>query len=205
MEFDPAAMDRRDVYTLMATCIVPRPIAWVATQDKDGINNLAPFSFFNGISSKPPSLSIAVSYNRGREDGYKDTLANILELREFVVSVVTEDTALAMVETAMGHPADVDEFETARLTAMPSKTIRPPRVGESPVSFECELHETMQIGEGPGSSTLVIGIIKHIYVQDNILTAEGAVDVEKLHIIGRVSGSSGYCYIRDTFDLSRSS
>ncbi len=202
MECNPETTERRILYGLMGSCIIPRPIAWVATQDQNGVRNLAPFSFFNGVSSNPPSLSVSVSYNRGREDGRKDTLQNILDTGEFVVNVVTEQTGLAMVETAMDHPPDVDEFSIANLTPAPSKTVRPPRVAESPACFECVLHDHIQVGEGPGSSTLVIGIIKHIYVHDDMLNEDGEVVIDRLKIIGRVAGPKGYCFTHETFDLA---
>jgi flavin reductase (DIM6/NTAB) family NADH-FMN oxidoreductase RutF len=202
MEWNLETTERQHIYSLMGSCIVPRPIAWVSTQDKAGVNNIAPFSFFNGVSSNPPAISLAIAYNRGREDGRKDTLQNILDQGEFVVNVVTQATGLAMVATAVDYPADVDEFAVAKLTPVPSKTVRPPRIAESPACFECTYYESIQVGNGPGSSTLVIGIIQHIYVDDAMLNEAGEIDLARMHIIGRVAGQKGYCAIHDTFDLS---
>lgn len=200
MEFDPSSMERRDVYKIMASCIIPRPIAWVSTQDKAGINNLAPFSFFNGVSSTPPSLSVSISYNRGRADGRKDTLQNILDVREFVVNIVTDATARAMVESSADHPPDVDEFALTNLTPTECKTVRVPRVAESPVSFECSLYATLQVGEGPGSSTLVIGVVQYFHVRDDLLTEQGDIDMGKVQVVGRSYGN-GYCTVRDSYPL----
>lgn len=201
MEIRTSTTERLAVYKLMTACIVPRPIAWVSTQDANGINNLAPFSFFNGVASNPPSLSLSISYHSRRASGKKDTLHNILETGEFVVNIVNEPTAIAMLETSFEHPADVDEFVMAGLTPAPSVVVRPPRVAQSPACFECTLHDTMQVGEGPGSSTLVVGIIQHIYVRDNLINERGSVDTRRLQPLGRLADNS-YCYIYETFELT---
>ena len=156
MELDPATLAQRDLYKLMIGCIVPRPVAWVSSQSSNGINNLAPFSFFNGIGANPPAVSIAITHTGDRPTGRKDTLSNILDLGEFVVNVVNESGAAAMNETATNYPADVDEFAAAGLTPTPGQTVRPPRVAESPVSFECSLHTTVPVGEGPGDRKSVV-------------------------------------------------
>ncbi len=200
MEFDFTAMTYRETYKLISGCLIPRPIAWVSTQDSSGINNLAPFSFFNGVSSSPPTLSLAIAYNAQREQGHKDTLHNIMEMREFVVCIVTEATAEAMAITAGDHAPDVDEFTIAGVTPIPSIAVRPPRVAESPVCFECVLHDTMQIGEGKGSSTLVVGTIKHLYVRDDVIDDERSIDVQTMQPIGRIGTS--YCYVRETFNIA---
>ncbi len=204
MEFDPTTLGQRDLYKLIIGCIVPRPIAWVSSQDQAGINNLAPFSFFNGIGSNPPALSISINHTGSHPSGRKDTLRNILDLGEFVVNIVTEATAAAMNETATDYPAEMDEFAIVGLTPAPSRTVRPPRVAESPVSFECTLHTTVPVGTGPGSSTLVIGIIKHIFVRDEVISAGGYIDIHRLQPVGRLAGNS-YCYVHEVFDLVRKS
>lgn len=202
MEIDLSTSDQRDIYKLMIGCIVPRPIAWVATVDRTGNRNLAPFSFFNGIGSNPPALSISINHHTGRASGQKDTLRNILDQREFVVNIVTEATAAAMNETATTYPEGIDEFAVAGLTPAPSLTVRPPRVAESPVSFECSLHTTVPVGEGPGSSTLVIGLIRHIYIRDDVIDERGYIDIHRLEPVGRLAGNS-YCYVHETFTLIR--
>lgn len=184
MEIDPTTRNHHDLYKLLIGCIVPRPIAWVSTEDRAGTRNLAPFSFFNGIGSNPPAVSISITHLPSRPSGQKDTLDNILDLGEFVVNIVTEATAVAMNETATTYPAHVDEFAAAGLTPVPSLTVRPPRVAESPVSFECRLHTTVPVGDGPGSGTLVIGIIQHIHIHDNIIDERGYIDIQHLQPIG---------------------
>lgn len=202
MEIDPAALDQREVYKLLIGCVVPRPIAWVATLDREGVRNLAPFSFFNVVGSSPPALTVAINYTADRPAGRKDTLQNILDTGEFVVNLVTEATATAMNETATDYPAGFDEFVEAGLTPAPSRTVRPPRVGESPVSFECGLHTALPVGSGPGSSTLVVGLIRHIAVSDEVIDERYHIDLARLRPVARLAGSS-YAYVRETFELVR--
>ncbi len=202
MEIDPASLDQREVYKLLIGCVVPRPIAWVSTVDPAGLRNLAPFSFFNGVGSSPLALTISINHAAARPEGRKDTLRNILATGEFVVNLVTEATAAAMNETATDFPAEFDEFAEAGLTPVPSHTVRPPRVGESPVSFECELHTAVPVGSGPGSSTLVIGVVRHLAISDEVIDEQLHVDVHKLRPVARLAGSS-YAYVRDTFELVR--
>lgn len=204
MEIDPTSLDQREVYKLLIGCVVPRPIAWVATVDQEGRRNLAPFSFFNGIGSNPLALSVSINYAAARPSGRKDTLSNILATGEFVVNLVTEATAAAMNETATDYPEGFDEFALAGLTAVPSRTVRPPRVGESPVSFECELHTAVPVGEGPGSSTLVIGVVRHLAISDAVIDERNHIDLHSLKPVARLAGSS-YAYVRETFELVRKS
>jgi flavin reductase (DIM6/NTAB) family NADH-FMN oxidoreductase RutF len=202
LEFNPFEIGQPATYKLMTGCIVPRPIAWVSTQNCAGQHNLAPFSFFTGISSNPPSLCFAVTFTPFHPTKKKDTLRNILELGEFVVNIVTEKTVLAMNETATDFPEAIDEFRVAELTPIPSKVVKPPRVAESPACFECKLHTTVPIGEGPGSATLIIGLIQHIFVQDDILNERNYVDLQKLQPIGRLAGKE-FCHLNDFFTLER--
>ncbi|NJN15920.1 MAG: flavin reductase family protein [Oscillochloris sp.] len=199
MEINPQTLDQREVYKLLIGCVVPRPIAWVSTSDEAGNYNLAPYSFFNAAGSNPPTLTIAINYSAAKS-GRKDTLHNILTLGEFVINIVSEETAAAMNETSADVPADVDEFALAGLTPAPSRAVRPPRVAESPVSFECTLHTSVPVGEGPGSSTIVIGIVRHIYLRDDLLNERGYVQIDRLRPIGRLAGSA-YCRISDIFDM----
>ncbi|HMQ32899.1 MAG TPA: flavin reductase family protein [Chloroflexaceae bacterium] len=202
MEIDPATLDQREVYKLLIGCVVPRPIAWVSTVDLAGRRNLAPFSFFNGVGSSPLALTISVNHATGRAEGRKDTLRNILATGEFVVNIVTEATAAAMNETATDYPEEFDEFAEAGLTPVPSRTVRPPRVGESPVSFECELHTAVPVGAGPGSSTVVIGVVRHLAVSDEVVNERLHIDLHRLRPVARLAGNN-YAYVRETFELVR--
>ena len=202
MEVDPKTFDQREVYKLLIGSVVPRPIAWVSTADSAGVINLAPFSFFNALGSNPPALMVSINHAAGRSDDRKDTLRNIIETREFVVNIVTESTMHAMNQTATDYPAGYDELALAGLTTRPARTIRPPHVAESPVGFECTLHTTVPLGEGPGSTTVVIGMITHIYIDDALLNERNYIDINRLQPIGRLAGNS-YCYVHDIFELIR--
>jgi len=200
-QLDPQALGERETYKLLIGCVVPRPIAWVSTIDLAGVRNLAPFSFFNGIGSNPPALSISINYIDSR-DQRKDTLRNIIDTGEFVVNIVDEDLAQAMNATAANYPAGVDEFEIAGIQAAPSITVRPPRVASAPVSLECRLFTFVPVGQGPGSATVVIGAIQMIYVRSDIIDERRHIDITKLRPIARLAGA-GYAYVHDTFDMVR--
>src|ERR1041385_6890840 len=139
-----SGLPRREIYRLMIDCIVPRPIAFVSTLSAEGVGNLAPFSFFNGVSSEPPTLVFSIS--RKRDGGKKDTLVNIESTPQFVVNLVTEPMAAPMHQTSADYPYGVDEMAKVGLTPVPSTRVRPPRVGESPVQMECELFSLHEIG-----------------------------------------------------------
>src|SRR5215213_1191827 len=200
-QLDPQTLGERETYKLLIGCVVPRPIAWVSTIDLAGGRNLAPFSFFNGIGSNPPALSISINYIDSR-DQRKDTLRNISDTGEFVVNIVDEDLAQAMNATAANYPTAVDEFETAGVAAAPSVTVRPARVANAPVSLECKLFTLVPVGEGPGSATVVICLIQMIHVRSDIIDERHHIDITKLRPIARLAGA-GYAYVHDTFDMVR--
>lgn len=201
MQLDPHALGEHETYKLLIGCVVPRPIAWVSTVDRDGLGNLAPFSFFNGVGSNPPAISVAITYNDS-PDQRKDTLRNIEATGEFVVNIVSEELAQAMNETAVNYPPEVDEFAVAGLTPVPGTLVRAPRVAESPVSFECKLFTLVPVGAGPGSATLVVGAIALIHVRDDIIDARNRIDIHKLRPIARLAGA-GYAYVHETFEMPR--
>ncbi len=201
MIIDPGKQNYRENYKLMIGSILPRPIAFVSTISDSGLVNLAPFSFFTGITSNPPTVCFAP--NRRSSDGKKkDTLVNIESTGEFVVNVVTEAIAVAMNETATDFPPEINEFEEAGLTAVPSEIVRPPRVGESPVNLECRLTRTLDIGPAaPGGGSLVIGEIVLFHIDDEILE-EGRINTVKLNPIGRLAGSE-YTTLGRRFEMKR--
>lgn len=200
MIIDPATTPRPELYSLMIRCIAPRPIAWVSSMSREGLLNLAPFSFFNGVSSNPPALLFVTSrHDDGRK---KDTLINVEATRQFVVNVVPDSLAEVMNITATEYPHGISEFEKAGLSAAPSTRVAPPRLAESPVNFECELHDTMHVGaDGAGGGTIVVGRILLIHVDESILT-DGKVDYELYHPLGRMGGMD-YARTRDRFTMVR--
>jgi flavin reductase (DIM6/NTAB) family NADH-FMN oxidoreductase RutF len=197
---DPKTARHQDVYKLMIGSIVPRPIALVSTISEDGIRNLAPFSFFTGISSKPALICFCPG-PRPAGGPRKDTLRNISMTREFVVNIVSEEIGSAMNVTSGEYPPEVDEFEVARLTAIPSDLVKPPRVAESPVNMECLLYLTIEFSEEPGGGNLVIGEVIRMHVADDVVN-NFKIDPDKLGAIGRMGGMS-YTRTRDRFDMIR--
>ena len=190
----------RDNYQLMASTILPRPIAWVSTISASGVTNLAPFSFFTGVSANPPSVVFCpVNDRTGKE---KDTVRNLHEVGEFVVNFVAHAAGAAMNQTSYAYEPEVSEFEAVGLTALPSTHVRPPRVAEAPVQFECKLMQIVSIGAGPLAPHMCIGQIVTAHVANACLTADGGVDAGKLDLIGRLGGED-YCTTRDRFALPR--
>ncbi|RUM59730.1 MAG: flavin reductase family protein [Persephonella sp.] len=191
-------LDQKQIYKLMISSIVPRPIAWVSTVSKDGIYNLAPFSYFTGVSSSPPLIILSI----GKKDRYtkKDTLKNIEETGEFVINIVTKELVEKMNITALPFEEEIDEFEKAGLTPAPSSVVKAPRVLESPINIECRRFQIIQIGK----MGLVLGEILNFKVKDDIINESGYVDTKKLTLVGRL-GSNEYCYItaENTFELPR--
>ncbi|MBU6499395.1 MAG: flavin reductase family protein, partial [Rhodospirillales bacterium] len=178
----------------------PRPIAWVVTQDGAGVLNAAPYSFFNAVANDPPLLVIGIG---GRKPGdAKDTGNNIRETGEFVVNLVNEDTAQAMNVTAIDFPSEVNELAEAGLTTIPSTKVKPPRIAESPVAFECERFMSIDIG---ADRTLVLGRVLAIHVHDDcVLNAERCyIDTPKLGLIGRLHGAGWYTRTTDRFEMPR--
>lgn len=192
---------RKDVKKLLYAAVTPRPIAWVSTVDANGTPNLAPYSFFNAVCSMPPTVMFCPGYRD--TPAPKDTLANIRVTGEFVVNFVTEATAEAMNITAVEVPPDVDEFARANVTPLPSVTVKPPRVAESPVHFECKLQQIVPVSEQPGGGYVVIGTIVHMHADDRIYDSErGYIDFDAYAVVGRMAGN-GYTRTRERFDLIR--
>lgn len=200
MIIDPATAPRSEIYPFLIRAIAPRPIAWVSTRSHEGKLNLAPYSFFNGVSSKPPAILFVCSR---QDDGTKKgTLINIEETGQFVVNMVPESLGEVMNITATEYPHGISEFEKAGLTAEPSSVVAPPRLKESPISFECERHAIMQVGaDEVGSGTIIVGRIVMIHVDDAILK-DGKIDYDRLHLIGRMGGME-YTRTRDRFTMIR--
>lgn len=198
---DISKIPAQDTYRLLIGSIVPRPIAWVSTISSKGITNLAPFSFFNGVCSNPPAVLFCPSIPVDRE--VKDTLRNIRETRQFVVNIVTESNVAQANETSATYPTDVSEFTAVGVTPLPSVVVRPPRVAESPIQFECELIQIVQVGEPrPGSGNIVIGRVVYAHVAEEAWDANHHIDVRKINPVSRLAGND-YAPVRDIFTLKR--
>ena len=188
MEID--VTDGDSLYRTLAGAVVPRPIGWISTRGEQG-DNLAPYSFFNVATPKPPTLA----FSAGTDAARKDTADNAVETGVFAHSVVTADLAEAMNATSTGR--EVDEFEHAGLDKRECETIDAPSVAASPVVFECEVVETVE----RGVSTLVLGEVRHVHIDDE-LTTDGKLDTTKLDALGRLAGSA-YARTRDRLSMSR--
>ena len=198
MRFDPANMSPGEVYSLMIRAIVPRPIAWVSTRSVDGVNNLAPFSYFNGVCSNPPAL--AFSPVNQPDGSKKDTVVNIEATHQFVVNLVPHSMVESMHQTSAAYPADVSEIEAVGLSTVESSIVAPPRIAESPIQFECETLQIVQIGSGPLAANLIIGKILMFHVDDTVLNEQSKIDPDKLDAVGRMGGIE-YVKTQDRFGL----
>lgn len=201
MNVRPEQIPYRDFYRILLSSVAPRPIAWVSTLN-NGHLNLAPFSFFNAVSAKPPLLGFSPSLRL--VDGHsapKDTLHNIRETGEFVVNVVTFAVADAMNLTSGEYDSSVDEFALAKLNTRPSQVVLPPQIAESPVSFECKLNRIIDFGTEPPSGSLVIGEIVCVHLEESVLK-EDRLDPDTLDLIGRMGGVQ-YSRTTERFDLKR--
>ena len=195
MELDLSALDRRSAYRAMISLIIPRPIAFVSTLGPAGNVNVAPFSYFNGVSSAPPIVSISVGPRRA---GTKDTAANIRREGEFVVNVVTPELMPGVIVGATDHPPEASELELAKLTPAPSRKIRTPGVKESPIRMECTRHQVVEV---EGGTSLILGRVVHVHI-DDALWVDGRVDPKKLTFVGRL-GDDLYCRVNDIFEAAR--
>jgi flavin reductase (DIM6/NTAB) family NADH-FMN oxidoreductase RutF len=204
MEFDPASLAIADRYKLLVGCIVPRPIAFVSTVSPEGKHNLAPFSFFNGVGSNPMTLLFCPANNA--DGGEKDTLRNAKPISEggtgeFVVNVACDSYAIRIAAAAEALPYGESEFSLVGLSPGPSSVVRPPRVSESPVAFECETLQVIRTNPGgPSGGNIVIGRVVHVFVRDDLLNERLHTDPGKLDAIGRMGGLT-YCRTRERFDL----
>jgi flavin reductase (DIM6/NTAB) family NADH-FMN oxidoreductase RutF len=206
MIVSPSDLSHSELYSIVLNSVAPRPIAWVSTVSASGDLNLAPFSFFNAVCVDPPLLAFAPGLRQpqhaeGVHGEAKDTLRNVRETKEFVVNIVTYDLREAMNLTSGEYDASVDEFELTKLTPQPSKIVRPPRVAESPVSFECRLHQILDFSSRPTSSSLVIGQVVSIHISDAHLK-DGKLDRNSLDLIGRMGGLQ-YTRTTQRFEMVR--
>lgn len=199
MLFDFATLAPDQVYKLLVSTVVPRPIAWVTTRDPEGRINAAPYSFFNVMGNDPPVVCIGIGPKNG---DLKDTGANIRRTGQFVVNLVSEDTLEAMNITAIDVEPGVDELAMAKLTPLPSTTVAPPRIAESPVALECERLAVVEIGNG---RAVVMGKVLAMHVRDDcVLDAERChIDTPKLGLVGRMHGRGWYARTTDRLEVPR--
>jgi flavin reductase (DIM6/NTAB) family NADH-FMN oxidoreductase RutF len=200
MYFDFEKIPGREGYKLLVSTVTPRPIAWVTSLNARGQLNAAPFSFFNVFAGDPAVVGIGIgSHEPGRA---KDTRRNIRDTKEFVVNLVSEDTAEKMNITAIEFEAEVNEIDEAELETAPSAHVKPPRIAASPVSMECKLMQIVDLGEHNG---LVLGRVLAMHVRDDLVLdpAKYYVDTPNLKLIGRMHGAGWYARTSDRFLMER--
>ena len=199
MQFDMESLDPDSRYKILTATVTPRPIAWITTQSADGVVNAAPYSFFNAMGQDPPTVTVGLL--RGAS-GFKDTAANILDTGEFVVNLVSHDVAEAMNLTCIDAPPEVDELALAKLEAVPSVKVRPPRIAASPVSFECKVLASLVTGP---TQTIVVGRVVHAHVIDRAVidAVRCHIDTPSLDLVARMHGSGWYARQTDLFQLTR--
>ena len=200
MFYESAKNDHGLAHDPFKSCVVPRPIGWISTISKDGIPNLAPYSQFQNLTFDPPYVMFAA--NQKTDGSRKDTVVNTEQTGEFVYNMVSYDLKDAMNTTAQEIPPDADEFEVAGLTKEPSKLVKPFRVGESPVQFECRYYQTVRLpGHGiMGTVDVVIGEVLGVHIKDEFILPDGKINILKIKPIGRL-GYYDYTCIDSIFEM----
>lgn len=182
--YDVTALTPREVYKVLIGSVVPRPIAWVSCRGRDAVQNIAPFSYFTVVSSDPPMLGFSVAEPKAPGKDVKDTLALVRQSGEFVVNIPSANLMDELVLTSVEYAADVDEFAVAGLTAAACERVGAPRIAEAPVSFECVLHSTVDLGR----STWVMGSVVYAHIRDGLVGADLKMDAAALRPLGRMPG-----------------
>ena len=201
--FDFETLSPAEAYRLTVNTVVPRPIAWTVTKGRSGIVNVAPHSFFNAFGENPVLMILGLVGSRDPARRHKDTAGHIEETGEFVVNLVPEHLAEKMNATVINAPPEVSEMELAGLTAVPSLKVTPPRIGESPVAFECKVVQVIDTGT---SQYVVVGKVVEMHIDRAFL--EGAIDrprikTEEMRLIARMHGRGFYARTTDLFDMPR--
>lgn len=200
MQYDPHLLEQKDIYKLLTGIVIPRPIAWISSVSEDGINNLAPFSYFNMVGDDPPHVMFST---RRDNNSNKDTLNNVLATHQFVVNMVTKDLVEPMNASSATVAAQVDEFDLVGVTPIPSVKVKPMRVAESSIQLECELvHHYFLEDHTQGGACVLIGRVVMIHIADELLLDENQINPELYKPIARLGGSN-YCEQGEIFSIKR--
>lgn len=191
MSIDPTTIPIPQLQGYLQSAVAPRPIALASTVDKDGQVNLSPFSFFNVFSANPPILVFSPA-RRGTNGTTKHTLENVLEVPEVVINIVNHSMVEQMSLSSTEYERGVDEFVKSGFTPLTSEVVKPPRVAEAPVSFECTVDQVIALGDGPGAGNLVLARIRRIHIKEQFLNEQGQLDTTKLDLVARM-GANWYC------------
>lgn len=185
---DPTTIPQPDLYGFLSSAVAPRPICFASTIDAKGNVNLSPFSFFNVFSINPP-IMIFSPVRSGRDNSTKHTYDNVLEVKETAINIVNHPIVEQMSLASTAYAKGVNEFTKAGLTPIASEKVRPPRVKEAPISFECVVDNVIELGDGPGAGNLIIARVVMIHVQEQYLDADGKLDTIKLDLVARLGGN----------------
>jgi flavin reductase (DIM6/NTAB) family NADH-FMN oxidoreductase RutF len=196
MKINPQTTPPQEFHRLLLGSIAPRPIAFASTVDKNGTPNLSPFSFFNAFGVNPTTLIFSPS-RRGRDNTTKHTYENLKEVPEVVINMVTYDMVQQMSLASTEYPKGVNEFVKAGFTTIASEKVKPMRVKESPVQFECKVREIIETGDGPGAGNLIICEILLAHIDDAVLDSNQLIDPDKIDLVGRMGGD---WYVRTSGD-----
>tara|TARA_B110000444_G_scaffold90639_1_gene85608 strand:+ start:50 stop:679 length:630 start_codon:yes stop_codon:yes gene_type:complete len=184
---DPIKLETKELHKILLSSVAPRPIAFASTVDSNGNVNLSPFSYFNVFSSNPPILIFSPS-RRVRDNTTKHTLENAKQTKEVVISVVNFPIVEQMSKSSMEYEKGVNEFIETGLTQVKSVIVKPPRVLESPISFECSVQDIVSLGESGGAGQLIIAKVVQIHIDKKFLDKNGDIDSEKLDLVARMGG-----------------
>ena len=195
IHFDPKELPIPKLHQLLLGAIGPRPIAFASTVDSAGNHNLSPFSFFNVFSANPPILIFSPARS-GRTGATKDTYENVKMVPEVVINIVNIDIVQQVSLSSSPYASDVDEFVKAGFTALDSDLIKPKRVGESPVQFECKVIEIKELGTEGGAGNLVICEVIKIHVAEEVMDENGLIDQHKINLVSRMGGN-WYCHANE--------
>jgi len=200
MYYDPDKNNHGLTHNPFKSCVIPRPIGWISTVSQDGIHNLAPYSQFQNLTFDPPYVMFAA--NQNTKGMRKDTVVNIEKTGEFVYNMVTWELREAMNITASEVPFEIDEFELAGLTKAPSIKVRPARVAESPIHFECIHYQTIRIpGNGlMGTVDIIIGRVVMIHIKDEVIGPDGRIDILRIRPVARL-GYYDYTTVDSVFQM----
>ena len=188
LTLDPKELSSMKLQAYLQSAVAPRPIAFASTIDKNGKPNLSPFSFFNIFSSNPPILVFSPA-RRVRDNSIKHTLINCGDTKQVVINVVNFDIVQQMSLSSTEYPDEVNEFEKAGLTAIPSEIVKPYRVAESPVQFECKVNEIIALGTEGGAGNMVICEVVKIHINETVLDSNGIIDPMKIDLVSRLGGN----------------
>jgi flavin reductase (DIM6/NTAB) family NADH-FMN oxidoreductase RutF len=199
--YETAKNDHGLPFNPFKACVVPRPIGWISSLSHDGIVNLAPFSMYNQLGYDPPIVMFSGA-NRPGTGQRKDSVTNVEETREFVVNMATYDLREKISATAQFVEPEVDEFELAGLTKLPSTLVKPPRVAESPIHLECIYHSTLTLPAHRRATIhhVVIGEVVGIHINDDVIGADGKLDIQKIRPLARL-GYMDYTSVTEVFTM----